>query len=370
MNIRPVQTRKELRKFIELPYYLYKHDPVWVPPLRAEQRGQFDPKRNPLLEHCQWQLFLLEDDGRLLGRIAAFVDTLALDFWKEPIGLFGYYECIPDQAAARMLLEAARRWLQDKKMTCMRGPWSFVSQEWGMVVEGFTPSPVIMGPYNPPYYNDHLTAFGLQKVKDLLCWYLSSAEGDRVPERIYALTDAVARRYGIRVRQINMNRFEQEVQSVIDISNSSIVANWGYSPVTQAEVQALARDLKPVIQPKGVVFAEDRQGCPIGFAIVIPDVNALLKGLNGYLFPFGWLKLLLGLPRLRRYRVFAMGVTPEYQGKAVDSLLIRALSDAINSPDTWAEINYVLEDNYPMINAVKRFGARPLRRYRVYEMGI
>ncbi len=273
-------------------------------------------------------------------------------------------------AASQALLEAARGWLQGKKMTCMRGPWSFVSQEWGLVIEGFEPAPVIMGPYNPPYYNDHLTAFGLQKVKDLLCWYVSAAEGDKVPERIYSLTDAVARRYGVRVREINMKRFEQEVQTVIDISNSSIISNWGYSPVTEAEVQAMARDLKPVIQPKGVVFAEDRQGRPIGFAIVLPDVNALLKGLNGHLFPFGWLKLLVGLPRLRRYRVFAIGVVPEYQGKAVDSLLIRALSESLYSPDTWAEINYVLEDNYPMVNAVKRFGAKPLRRYRVYEMGI
>ncbi|HEX9028823.1 MAG TPA: hypothetical protein VF823_06590, partial [Anaerolineales bacterium] len=164
--------------------------------------------------------------------------------------------------------------------------------------------------------------------------------------------------------------YEQEVQTVIDLSNASIIDNWGYSPVTEAEVRAMARDLKPVLQPKGVVFAEDREGRPVGFAIVLPDVNVLLKGLDGHLYPFGWLKLLTGLPRLRRYRVFAMGVIPEYQRKAVDSLMIRALSDALYSTDTWAEVNYVLEDNYPMINAVKRFGAKPLRRYRVYEMKI
>jgi GNAT superfamily N-acetyltransferase len=370
MNIHPVQNKRDLNAFIELPYSLYRHDPIWIPPLRDEQRGQFDPKRNPLLEHCIWQLFLLEDAGKFIGRIAAFIDTLAVDFWKEPVGLFGYYECVPDPAAGRMLLEAGRDWLQGKKMTCMRGPWSFVSQEWGMVVEGFEPPPVIMGPYNPPYYNDHLMAFGLQKVKDLLCWYVSAAEGDKIPDRIYSLTDEVARRYGVGVRQIDMKHFEQEVQTVIDISNASIINNWGYSPVTEAEVQAMARDLKPVIQPKGVVFAEDKQGQPIGFAIVLPDVNVLLKDLNGNMFPFGWLKLLVGLPRLRHYRVFAMGVIPKYQGKAVDSLLIRSLSDALNSPDTWVEINYVLEDNYAMVNAVKRFGARPLRRYRVYEMRI
>ncbi len=99
MNIRLVQTKKDLKTFIEIPYQLYKHDPIWIPPLRDEQRGQFDPKRNPLLDHCEWQLFLLEDAGRLIGRIAAFVDNLAVDFWKEPVGLFGYYECVPDHGS-------------------------------------------------------------------------------------------------------------------------------------------------------------------------------------------------------------------------------------------------------------------------------
>jgi GNAT superfamily N-acetyltransferase len=140
--------------------------------------------------------------------------------------------------------------------------------------------------------------------------------------------------------------------------------------VTEAEVQATAHDLKPVIQPKGVLFAEDGEGRPIGFAIAIPDVNHLLKGLNGSLLPFGWLKLLLGISRLKRYRMFALGVVPEYQGKAVDSLLYRALYESLYARNVWMEINYVLEDNWPMINAIKKLGATPSRRYRVYEMGI
>ncbi|MBI4731412.1 MAG: hypothetical protein HY781_04670, partial [Chloroflexi bacterium] len=353
-------------------------DPVWVPPLRDEQRGQFDPKRNPLLDHCEWQLFLLEDEGKYIGRIAAFIDLLAVDFWKERIGLFGYFECVPDpltgsgQAldAGRALLEAARTWLLTKACTSMRGPWSFVSQEWGSVVEGFTPSPVVMGPYNPPYYNDHYTAFGLEKVKDLLCWYISAAEGYRVPERILRLTDAVQKRYNVRIRQLDMKRYDEEVKIIIELANSTIIDNWGYSPVTEAEVTAMARDMKPVIQPKGVLFAEDADGKPIGFAITLPDVNTLLKGLNGRLFPFGFLKLLAGIPRLRRYRMFALGVLPEYQGKAIDSLIYRAMYETLYALDVWMEINYVLEDNWPMINAIKKLEATPLRRYRVYEKKI
>ncbi len=370
MNILAVSDKPGLKRFIDVPYQLYRSDPTWVPPLRDEQESQFDPRRNPLLEHCQWQLFLLEENGTAIGRIAAFIDTLAVDFWKQPIGLFGYFECVNDPNAARLLLEAARSWLVQHHMHCMRGPWTFVSQEWGMVIEGFAPSPVVMAPYNPPFYPAFLESFGLTKVKDLLCWYVSAAEGYDVPDRILNLTDAVAERYGVRIRQINMKRYEEDVKLIVELSNSSIIDNWGYSPVTEAEVQATARDLKPVIQPKGVLFAEDRNGRTVGFAIAIPDVNSLLKGLNGSLLPFGWLRLLWGIPRLRRYRMFALGVIPEYQGKAVDSLLYRALYESLYTRDIWMEVNYVLEDNHPMINAIKKLGATPLRRYRVYEMEI
>ena len=294
-------------------------------------------------------------------------DRLAVEAWKQPIGLFGYYESPEDATAAQELLSAAQNWLQMCGMKMMRGPWSFVSQEWGSVIEGFTPPPVIMGPYNPPYYNVQYTAFGLQKVKDLVCYAIDTAAGYQIPPRILTMTDKIARRYGVRVRSLDMKRYDEEVRTVIDLSNASIIDNWGYSPVTEAEVQAMAHDLKPVIQPKGVLFAEDAHGRAVGFAIALPDVNSLLKGLNGHLFPLGWLKLLWGLPRLRRYRMFALGVIPEYQGLGIDSLLYRALYESLYAPDIWMEINYVLEDNDRMNNAIMKLGAQPLRRYRVYQ---
>jgi hypothetical protein len=370
MNIQAVNSHRDLLTFLEFQYKIYNDDPVWIPPLRNEQRKQFDPKTNPFLRHCEWQLFLLKDKGKVIGRIAAFIDNIAVDFWKERIGLFGYFECIPDKAASNLLLEAARNWLRASGCTMMRGPWSFVSQEWGMVVEGFEPSPVVMAPYNPPYYNDFLVDFGMHKVKDLLCWYISIADGYKIPQRILKLTDSVAKRYGVTVRKLNMKKYDDEVQTLIELSNTTIIENWGYSPVTEAEVKAMARDMKPIIQPKGVLFAEDKNERLIGFAIALPDINFLLKGMNGRLFPLGLIKMLWGIPRLRRYRMFALGVIPEYQGKAVDSLIYRALNESLYTQDLWLEINYVLEDNWPMINAINKLGATPLRRYRIYEMAI
>ena len=370
MNISPVRTKKELSAFINLPYTFYKDDPNWVAPLRSEARGQFDPVKNPLLDHCEYGLSLLWENNKPIGRIAAFIDTLAVDYWQEKIGLFGYYECPDDPAASKMLLEAASHWLRQKGMTAMRGPWSFVSQEWGSVLEGFSPAPVVMSPYNPPFYNQLYEAFGLSKVKDLLVYYVDVREGYQIPERILTLTDKVASRYGVRVRQLDVKNFDRDVQTVIALSNESLAVNWGYSPVTDAEVKAMARDMKPILHPKAVVFAEDSQGKPIGFAIAIPDINQLIKGLNGRMLPIGIFRLLFGLSRLTQYRMFALGVIPEYHGKGVDSLIYRALYESCYSPSVRMEINYVLEDNYPMNNAILKLGAKPLRKYRVYEKKI
>ena len=370
MNLSPVLTKKELSAFIDFPYAFYKDDPNWVAPLRTEARGQFDPIKNPLMDHCEYQLFLLWENSKPIGRIAAFIDTLAVDYWQEKIGLFGYYECPPDPAASKMLLAAASQWLKQKGMNAMRGPWSFVSQEWGSVLEGFSPPPVVMSPYNPPYYNQHFEMFGLSKAKDLLVYYIDAREGYQIPERILTLTEKVASRYGIHVRQLDVKNFDRDVQTVIALSNESLAINWGYSPVTDAEVKAMARDMKPVLHPKAVLFAEDGLGKPIGFAIAIPDINKLIKGLNGRMLPFGIFRLLFGLSRLTQYRMFALGVIPEYHGKGVDSLIYRALYESCYSQSVRMEINYVLEDNYPMNNAILKLGAKPLRKYRVYEIKI
>jgi GNAT superfamily N-acetyltransferase len=370
MKIIPVTTAVGLKKFIRLPYKLYKDDPVWVPPLLSEVSKQYDRKRNPTLDHCEYALFLLEKEDEIIGRIAAFIDAIALQEWKDPVGLFGYFECIDDRNASNALLDAAAGWLRSRGMKFIRGPWSFVSQEWGLVIEGFTPSPTVMAPYNPSYYINHINGYGFEKIKDLLVYYISAGEGYKIPGRILTLTDAVAKRYKIKTRQLNMRDYDNEVARVIELSNKSLIDNWGYTQVTREEALAIGADLKSIIHPKGVIFADDSNGRPVGFAITIPDINSLIKDLGGRLLPFGWLKVLLGLPRLRKYRLFALGVLPEYQGKGIDSLIYRALYEALYTPDIWLEINYVLEDNVLMNNAIIKLDAKPLRRYRIYQKSI
>ena len=370
MQIRTVQNKQDLADFIDLPYRLYRQDRNWIPPLRSDQWNQFDPKSNPMLDHCEYALFLLREGSRILGRISAFVDRLAVDWWKEPIGLFGSYECIADKAASQLLLDAAREWLITRKMKSMRGPWSFASQEWGLVLEGFSPPPVIMAPYNPPFYNDQLVEFGLSKAKDLLVYYVDSTEGYTIPERYLRLTDKVQARYKVTVRSMDMRNLDKEVATFVRLANQSIADNWGFYPVTEAEGKALAHDMKPIVNPKLLLFAEDARGEAIGFAMALPDINLLLKGLDGRLFPLGWLKLLFGLPRIRQYRMWALGVVPEYQSKAVDALMYRKLYETLMPGKVRLEVNYILEDNYRMNNAVKNLGVKNLRRYRVYQKPI
>jgi GNAT superfamily N-acetyltransferase len=368
LEIRIVKDKNDLRRFIELPYQLYKNDPIWVPPLRKEQFQRFDSRYNPMLNHCDYSLFLLFDNGQAIGRISAFVDHLTVKFWKECIGLFGSYECVDSDEGSRLLLETARTWLHEHSMKVMRGPWSFASQEWGLVIEGFTPSPVVLAPYNPSYYNRQLTAFGMEKAKDLLVYYADSQEGFQIPERYLAFAKKVQKEYGIKLRPLDMSRLKEEITTIVGIINRSIGTNWGFRPVTEEEAEAMARDMKPILDPRAVVIAEEPNGEPIGFSISIPDINILLRGLHGRLFPLGWVKLMYGISRLKKYRIWGLGIIPEYQMKGVGPLLYCHTYEMLYSRGVSLEINWVLEDNDRMNNALHKLGVKLLRRYRVYEM--
>jgi len=370
-RIRQVDSARDFDSFFRFPWKIYRRDPMWVPPIKSSARAELRPESNPFLRHCDYRLFLLERGGRAAGRIAALIDRLAVEAWGEDIGMFAYFECGKlDREGAALLLGAARDWLRGKGMKTMRGPWSFVSQEWGLVVEGFSPEPVIMAPYNPPEYASMLEGFGLRKAKDLLCWEISVPEGYRIPDRILESTDAVARRFGLTMRAIDFSSYEKEVELFAKLSLETLKDNWGISPISDEEIAALARDLRPVLSEECVLFARNEEGRDVGFALTIPDVNVILKKTKGRMIPFGWARLLAGIPRLRRYRMFALGVAADYQGKGVDALLYREMWERMAAPGVTMEVNYVLEDNAPMVNAITKLGARPSRRYRVYEMGI
>ena len=319
-----------------------------------------------MLRHCDYQLYLLYRDNNIIGRIAVYIDIAANEWQNEKIGSFGHYECIDDDEAALTLLETAQTWLINRDMKTMRGPWNFVSQDMGLITEGFDLPPVIMSSYNPPYYNEQMKKFGLTKSKDLLVYNTDTSKGYTIPERFISYTDKIAKRYHITVRQINMKNLIEDAHTIVRLTNESLKNNWGYYPIPDSEAEAIAADLKMIIHPEAVLIAE-ADGKAVGYVITLPDVNVILKDLNGRLFPFGIFKLLSGIKKIKHYRIWAMGILEPFQKKGVSILLFRRLNEAIAHKGIYVEANWVLEDNALMNNAMKNLKFDLVKRYRIYQ---
>ncbi|MDZ7262175.1 MAG: hypothetical protein ONB05_08740 [candidate division KSB1 bacterium] len=369
MTIKPVETKKDWRLFVKFPYQLHQTTPNWIPPLMMEQKKMFNKKKNSLLQHCDYQFFLLYQDGQVIGRIAAFVDHVANEYWHDSVGFFGSYECIEDDQAAGMLLKTAEIWLKQKGMTKMRGPWNFVSQDIGFIKEGFDVPPVILSSYNPPYYPRQIENYGLSKVKDLLVYACDVAKGYQMPQRFFDYTDRVAQRYQVTVRSIDMKRLVDEVKSIVEMTNSATGNNWGYYPISVAEADEIAANLKMIIQPEAVLLAEVK-GKPIGYLITLPDINTILKTMNGRLLPFGIFKLLRGIKKINQDRIWARGIIPEYQKKGIPGWMFRKLHEVLYSRRPRVEANWVLEDNHLMNNTLRQLKFDLVKRYRIYEKKI
>lgn len=368
-KIKPVTSGSELKKFITFPYRFFRDSSNWIPPLKIDQENIFNPKKNSILRHCDYQLFLLYEQKRIVGRIAVYVNFIANQYWDTKIGFFGYYDCIDDPGAASLLLETGEKWLREKGMQTMRGQWNWVSQDIGFVCEGFDLQPIVLSSYNPPYYNRQVTAHGMEKAKDLLVYNCDLSGGYEIPPRFLAFTDRIARRYRVTVRPVDMKNLVRDARTIVHLTNESLKDNWGYYPVEEIEAEQIAADLKLIVHPDVVLFAEV-DGEPIGYVVVVPDVNNILKKMNGSLFPFGIFKLLRGIKKINRYRIWAMGILPAYQKKGISILMFRRLNDILAPKGSYVEINWVLEDNDLMNNAIIKLEFDLVKRYRIYEKQI
>jgi GNAT superfamily N-acetyltransferase len=369
MNIIPVNTHQDLNEFIRLPYQLFKTDDHWIPPLIYDQKNIFNPNKNNLLQHCEYQLLILRERDEIIGRIAVYINRNYNSYWEETTGFFGHYECVDQQDASRILLETAQTWLQDRGMTTMRGPWNFVSQDFGIIIDGFELPPVILSSYNPKYYVDQMSQFGLSKIKDLLVYNCDVSKGYQIPRRFLDFTDKIAKRYRVNVRPINMKNLVDDARVIVKLTNESLANNWGFYPIELKEAEQIAADLKQIIHPEVVLIAEV-DGLAIGYVITLPDVNTILKTMNGRLFPFGLFKLMSGLKKINRYRIWAMGIATAYQRKGISVLLMRRLNDVLIPRNAYIEANYVLEDNHLMKNALVQLQFDLVKKYRVYDKHI
>jgi GNAT superfamily N-acetyltransferase len=371
LTITPVSGRRDRNRFIEVPYRLRRDDPQWVPPLRFERRQFLDPSKNPWYEHAEAQLFLCERDGEDVGRISAHIDRRWDEFQGGSDGMFGFFDCRDDPEVARALIDTAAGWLRDRGRTRMLGPMDFTTNdEVGILIEGFDQPSMILEPWHPPYYQRLLEDLGLAKEIDLLMWELwfgRLKEGTELHPLIHAAA-AKSREEGVVLRNMSRRDLEAEVTRFMEVYNEAWGDNWGFVPITEAEVRFQAKNLKPVLDENWAMMAE-KDGEVVGAALTLPDVEQALAKMNGRLFPLGWWHFLRRKRYIDRLRVFALGVKHDYQHLGVAAALYeRHVQMAAEVGPRGGHMGWILETNETMNRAMEGMGGNVVQRYRIYSL--
>lgn len=373
IKIRKVENDSDKNQFINLPWKIYKDYPNWVPPLKFDVKNNLNPNKNPFFNHAKVELYLAEVEGRLVGRIAAIVNDNHNNFYKDKVGFFGFFECINDTRVSRALFDKAYEFLKSHGMDTMRGPVNpSTNDECGLLVDSFDSPPVMLMTYNPEYYIKLFEDYGLAKAKDLLALYIPKEviNNTKKMEQLERISNMVMKRENIKIRNVDLKDFDNEVQRVREVYNNAWQDNWGFVPMTEDEFKYIAKTLKAVVDKDFVVFAEV-EGKTIGFSLALPDFNQVLKHLNGSLFPFGLFKLLYYKNKIDLLRVIIMGVNKEYHKKGIDAVFYQDVIKAGNRKGyKGAEISWVLEDNLAMKQTAEKLGAHVYKTYRIYDKSI
>jgi GNAT superfamily N-acetyltransferase len=371
VTIRRVETAKDLARFIDLPYQLHRRDLNWVPPFKAEVRKLLDRQHNPFFAHADADYFLALRVDEVVGRIAAIHNRLHNDYHHDRVGFFGFFESVNDFQVASALVDAAADWVRQRGLDTLRGPMSFsVNDECGLLIEGFDMPNSIMMPHNPPYYLTLLETAGFTKAKDLIA--LQGGSLERVvkpPERTERAVRLIKQRYGITIRPLDMTRFADEVELVKRLYNACWEDNWGFIPMTDAEIDALAKAFKPVVIPELVPFVE-KDGEAIAFGLTLPDLNeALRTNRGGGMFPASLTMLWkLRMKKLTRSRILLLGIRPEWRGKGIDSALYHWIWSKTGERGIgWGEASWLLEDNVGIIQGLSKAGFTPYQTFRILD---
>ncbi len=367
IEVVPVKNERQLKTFIDFPYQLFSKNRYWIPPIKKEVSKILDVKQNPFWHHAERELYIAYRDGQIAGRIAAIIDYNYIEFWNEKTGYFGYFECDNDEDAARALFEKVNEFHSDKGMAKFIGPMNPSSNdEVGILIEGFFTPPFIMMFYNPEYYRVLCEKSGLQKAKDLYAFYVDMKD---IPLEYFERLSSIVRRRvpDLKVRTINMDDYLNEVKKIKEIYNDAWSRNWGFVPMTDEEINELAKTLKTLLVPELVTLIEV-DGEPCALALAIPNYNFILKKLNGRLNLLGMLKFLYFKKKIKEVRFMIMGVKKQYQKMGLEALLL-AESVKIGQQNGYigGELSWTLEDNHIINNTIKKVGGKVYKTYRMYE---
>jgi hypothetical protein len=376
IEIARVDDRRGVSLFVDLPFRLYRSDPNWVPPLRAAQTKLFG-RKTAFFEHADMQLFLAQRDGKPVARIAAIHNRAHADRYADGVGFFGFFECAErDAEAAQSLVRSAGAWLATRGLCRIRGPVNpSMNAECGLLIDGFDRPPSALMPYNPPWYAEALGAAGFEKCKDLLAYWVDGAKllpGTPAYERLVRIRDLLRRRHPeIHVTPIDMRRYQGDIIRFSHIFEEARRNNWGYVPMTSGEIVEMAREMRMIVDPAIVLFA-DVGGEPAGVSLGIPNVNIPLSRMNGRLFPFGFLRLLWEVRRLSEIRIFGIAALEKYRPLGIAALLlVETIIRGTAKGYTGCEASWVLEDNM-MSNRTIQSALEPrhYKTYRIYEKAI
>jgi GNAT superfamily N-acetyltransferase len=372
VSIRPVRTRRELKRFVKVPFRLHRDQPQWVAPLIFERMEFLDRKKNPYFEHAEAEYFLAERDGEAVGRISAQIDHRWDEYQGGSDAMFGFFETAKDPEVAAALLDAATEWARGKGRQRIVGPMDFTTNdEIGILIEGYERRPMILEPWHPPHYRGLIEAEGFEKAMDVQMWELQFGdlkEGERFDPSIHAAAEKALHDEGIAIRNMRKREMAGEVRRFMDVYNEAWGDNWGFVPITDAEVEFQAKNLKQVIDEDWAFMAE-KDGEVVGAALTLPDINQVLGKLNGRLLPFGWARFLLGKGKIDQLRVFALGVKHAYRHSGVAAGLYLKHLETAAAPGKieGGEMGWILETNGPMNRAMEGMGGRVVKRYRIFE---
>lgn len=369
LEITPVRSRSDRSAFIELPFGLHGTGTPWIPPLRLERKLFLNRRMNPFFKHGDAELFLARRDGRVLGRVSAQVDHAFNAYHDNAWGMFGFLEFEDDQEVLDALLDAAAAWLRARGRTRMVGPMDFtMNEDTGILMEGFDREPMIRQPWHPPYYMDLCEKADLDKAMDLLMWEMKIGQRDKILPIIFDLAEGLKSKHGITIRKMSRRHLRRELDEFATLYNEAWARNWGFVPYGKEDLDAYAMDLHLVYDKSWFMVAETEAGETVGVAITIPDINQVLKRMNGRIFPFGWWHYLRRRKIADRCRIGFLGVKPAYQHTGVAAgFYIEHFDMAAATPVKWGEAGWVLETNKGLNRGMEALGGTVVKRYRMYE---
>jgi len=367
IEIVAVEGRSELKDFIDLPWNLYADYPRWVRPLKKEVRRLLDPRRHPFWSSAERRLFLARRGSRTVGRITGIIDRRYNEFHGEQMGIWGFFECADDPEAAAALFSVVETWAHGKGMAFVRGPLNpSTNYKVGLLIEGFEYPPALMMTYNPPYYLKLVESCGFVKEKDLVAFLI---EGDyRLPEWMDSLARRIARKQGIHIRPFHLKDEDAEFARIKDIYNDSWSANWGFVPLSDEEMRDIQKSVMTFADPD-LVFFIDYENEPAAVCVIFPDMNPLLKRLNGRIGLLGLLKVLLYRREITGLRCLIFGIKDKYRQLGIPMLAFHHIFDIVRQKDKYRslEMGWTLEDNEAVNTLAVEAGARRYKRYRIFR---